>query len=78
MVNSKNNNSSKFKEDNGMVWVFGTDSFCDKGVDRETDSLSRVNENDEMWLRFSDDCIVQVFCTDNFLIRKQIEKLIAF
>lgn len=33
-------------------------------MDGETDSSSRVDENDQMLLGFGDDCIVRVFSTD--------------
>ena len=48
-----------------MVWVFDTDSFCNKEKNRETNSLFKVDENNKMWLRFGDDYIVQVFCCNN-------------
>ncbi len=49
----------------GMIQVFGTDSYCDNGVDGETDSSSRVEEYNEMVLRFSGDGTIRVFGTDS-------------
>lgn len=37
----------------GIIRVFGTDSCCNEGVDGETDSSSRVEEDDGMTLGFS-------------------------
>lgn len=38
--------------DDGIVQVFSTDCYCDKGTDGETDSSSRIEKDNGMVLGF--------------------------